>query len=125
MVIKVPSPRPHSPLLTSRLRSSPRAARFLVTTLDAYERSTGSVLRDISGFLGVTTALLGTAREIGTPTNVQAVKTMGGPPATARTALGKFYYPHNQHLKKFFEGQPHARYSPSLQELGIGSWTSG
>lgn len=97
-------------------------ARFLVTTLDAYERSTGSVLRDISGFVGQPSALLGTPRAIGTPSNPFAVKVMGAPSAHASKTLGTFYHPHNGHLHKFLESQPHAHLSPSLAELGIGRW---
>ena len=100
-------------------------ARFLITSLDAYERAAGAVLRDVSGFIGVSTALLGTAREIGTPSDAQVVKVMGAPPPAAKEALGKFYHPHNAHLHKFLEGQPHAHCSPNLAGLGIGSWAEG
>ena len=58
-------------------------------------------------------------------TNAQAVKVMGAPPPAAKAALGKFYHPHNAHLKKFLEGQPHAHCSPNLAGLGIGSWAEG
>jgi len=96
--------------------------RFLLTSLDAYERSAGSVLRDVSGFVGVHAPILGTPRAIGL-TDTHAVKVMGGLPNGARSALSTFYKPHNAHLHKFLSSQSHAHYSPSLNELGIGSWT--
>ena len=64
-----------------------------------------------------------TPRAIGSPANPLAVKVMGAPPANAKAALGAFYHPHNMHLKKLLESQPHARCSPSLAELGLGRWT--
>ena len=75
-------------------------SQFFLTSLDAYERDTATVVREVAAFLGAPRGLMGTPRAIGAPVNPQAVKVLGAMPDRTREALGQFYRPHNARVRR-------------------------
>lgn len=98
--------------------------QFFITSLDAYERDASRVLRDAALFIGAPGNLEGTPRQIGTA-YTQAMKVSSAMPEKAKTALGKFYHPHNQQLVRLLNGEPRVHFSPSIKQLEISGWFSG
>ena len=105
-------------------RSKFAPSQFLLTTLDAYERETAAVLRDVAAFIGAPNGLVGTPRAVGSVSNPTAVKVWGAMPTDARKSLGRFYKPWNGQLERLLDSQPRIHYSPSLRALKIGSWAA-